>query len=154
MRGTLPSQEIELLIAKGHVLSSGIGYVRIRNFPDGGVSDKLRETLEGFEALGIPSWIIDMRGNGGGQMDVPAMSLFIPKDTVLVKDQNRAGEINQFTAIEAKASKVTSAMRMLIRRAVPGLASGLPPVVRSSRRERKMTTGTKTAYQGQLMRKA
>ena len=93
-------------IVEGHVLSSGIGYVRIRNFPDGGVSEKLRETLEGFEALGIPSWIIDMRGNGGGQMDVPAMSLFIPKDTVLVKDQNRAGEINQFTAIEGMLASV------------------------------------------------
>jgi C-terminal peptidase prc len=93
-------------IVEGHVLDSGIGYVRIRNFPDGGVAENLRETLEGFEALGVPSWIIDMRGNGGGQMDVPAMSLFLPKDTVLVKDTNRSGDINQFTAIEGMLANV------------------------------------------------
>ena len=93
-------------VVEGHVLDSGIGYVRIRNFPDGGVSVKLRETLEGFEALGVPSWIIDMRGNGGGQMDVPSMSLFVPQDAVLVKDKNRTGEINQFTAIEGMLEAV------------------------------------------------
>lgn len=85
-------------VVEGHVLEGGTGYVRIRSFPDGGVSEKLRETLEGFDALGVPSWIIDMRGNGGGQIDTRSMSLFVPKDTIIVKDRNRAGELNEYIA--------------------------------------------------------
>jgi carboxyl-terminal processing protease len=85
-------------VVEGHVLHSGVGYVRIRSFPDGGVSEQLRETLEGFNALGVPSWVIDMRGNGGGQLDTRSMSLFVPADTVIVRDQNRAGEVTQYVA--------------------------------------------------------
>jgi carboxyl-terminal processing protease len=74
-----------------------IGYVRVRNFVSDGISQDLRRTLDGFEQQGLSSWIIDMRGNPGGRLDIEAISLFV-KAGVIVRDQNRAGELHEDAA--------------------------------------------------------
>lgn len=76
------------------VLDGGIGYVRIRNFVDGGVVEPLREKLEGFATQGTRAWIIDIRGNPGGRLDPEAISLFV-KDGVIVRDRGRDGAVQE-----------------------------------------------------------
>jgi len=71
-----------------------IGYVRIRTFVDGGVNKALRSTLEGFEQQGVTKWILDLRGNPGGQLDTAAISLFV-KDGVIVRGRGRGDQTNE-----------------------------------------------------------
>lgn len=72
------------------LISGSTGYVRVRNFIDGGVAEPLRSALVSLDAQGATSWIIDMRGNPGGRLDPAAISLFV-KDGVIVRDKGRNG---------------------------------------------------------------
>jgi len=76
------------------VLVGAIGYVRIRNFIDGGVAQPLRTALTVFDAQGVRSWIIDLRGDPGGRLDPDAISLFV-KDGVIVRDRGRGGVLEE-----------------------------------------------------------
>ena len=76
------------------VIGAHIGYVRIRNFVDGGIAQALRETLTAFDAQGVVSWIIDLRGDPGGRDDPDAISLFV-KDGVIVRDRGRDGAVEE-----------------------------------------------------------
>ena len=77
-----------------NIVEGTIGYLRVRNFVDGGIAAPLRQTLDAFETQGLTSWIIDLRGNPGGRLDTDAISLFVPEG-VIVRDRNRAGEIHE-----------------------------------------------------------
>ena len=81
MRERVVPKNIESRMIDGH-----IGYARIRNFVDGGIAEALREALAALDAQGATSYIIDMRGNPGGRLDTPAISLFV-KDGVVVRDR-------------------------------------------------------------------
>jgi carboxyl-terminal processing protease len=72
------------------LIDGSIGYVRVRNFIDGGVAEPMRSALVSLDAQGATSWIIDMRGNPGGRLDPAAISLFV-KDGVIVRDKGRNG---------------------------------------------------------------
>ncbi len=77
--------------------NGSIGYVRIRNFVDTGVSAPLKEALLAFDAQGITSWIIDVRGNPGGRLDSEAISLFV-REGAVVRDRGRAGLLEEVQA--------------------------------------------------------
>jgi carboxyl-terminal processing protease len=80
------------------VIDGRIGYMRIRNFIDGGIATSLKETLAALDAQGATSWIIDVRGNPGGRLDTPAISLFV-KEGVVVRDRGRDGKFEEETAV-------------------------------------------------------
>ncbi|MHB8515916.1 MAG: S41 family peptidase [Dehalococcoidia bacterium] len=82
---------------ESRVLPNRIGYVRLREFIDGGVADGLRDALTAFDAQAVTKWIIDIRGNPGGRLDVNAISLFV-KDGVIVRDQGRDGKPQEVRA--------------------------------------------------------
>lgn len=48
---------------------SSIGYVRLHTF-NALAADKLRDVMEGFEDADVAGMILDLRGNGGGLLDV------------------------------------------------------------------------------------
>jgi len=75
---------------ESRMLGDGIGYVRLREFIDGGIAASLRAALESLTARGATKWIVDIRGNPGGRLDVDAISLFV-KDGVIVRDHGRSG---------------------------------------------------------------
>lgn len=79
---------------EGRLIEGVVGYVRIRNFTDEGIAAGLRRTIDDFEIQGATAWVLDIRGNPGGRLDVGAISLFVPSG-VIVRDQNRAGEIHE-----------------------------------------------------------
>jgi carboxyl-terminal processing protease len=70
---------------------TGIGYVRVREFIDGGIATSLRAALTSFETQGVTKWVIDMRDNPGGRLDLDAISLFVPSG-VIVRDHGRTGQ--------------------------------------------------------------
>lgn len=79
---------------EARVLDGGIGYVRIRNFVDGGIAEPLHAALAAFDAQGVTSWIIDLRGDPGGRLDPDAISLFV-KQGVIVRDRGRDGLVEE-----------------------------------------------------------
>jgi carboxyl-terminal processing protease len=98
------SEPIELTIARERVVppnietrvidGTTIGYLRLRHFVDGGVKQELQAALQAFEAQGVTSWIIDLRGNPGGRLDPAAISLFV-KDGVIIRDRGRGGAFEE-----------------------------------------------------------
>jgi carboxyl-terminal processing protease len=87
---TLTRQRVNPPNVDFRAIADTVGYVRIRNFVDGGVHSDLRTVLEDFELRGMTGWIIDLRGNPGGRLDVEAMSLFV-REGVVVKARGRDG---------------------------------------------------------------
>jgi len=79
---------------ESRVIDAAIGYVRIRHFVDEGVKGDLQKALQAFEAQGVTAWIIDLRGNPGGRLDTPAISLFV-RDGVVVRDRGRDGKLEE-----------------------------------------------------------
>lgn len=76
---------------EGEVLADGIGYLRIRAFVLGGVSEEVDEELRAFERAGVRGWIIDIRDNPGGFLDVPSISRFV-REGVVARSVRRGGE--------------------------------------------------------------
>jgi carboxyl-terminal processing protease len=76
------------------IAGTNIGYVRIRHFTDIGVKADLQSALQSFDRQGVGSWIIDLRGNPGGRLDTPAISLFV-RDGVVVRSRTRGGALEE-----------------------------------------------------------
>lgn len=89
MRARVNPPNIESRLIDGRV-----GYVRIRNFIDGGVAGPLRAALLSLDTQGATAWIIDLRGNPGGRLDPDAISLWV-KDGVIVRDKGRDGALEE-----------------------------------------------------------
>jgi carboxyl-terminal processing protease len=79
---------------ESRMIDATVGYVRIRHFTDLGVKADLQRALEAFDAQGVASWIIDLRGNPGGRLDTPAISLFV-RDGVVVRNRGRDGKLEE-----------------------------------------------------------
>ncbi len=79
------------------IAGTDIGYVRIREFLDDGIAQDLRAALTAFESQGVTKWIVDIRDNPGGRMDVDAFSLFV-KSGVVVRDRGRDGQVEELKA--------------------------------------------------------
>jgi carboxyl-terminal processing protease len=79
---------------ESRVMPGAIGYVRIRHFTDLGVKADLQNALQAFDRAGVTSWIIDLRGNPGGRLDTPAISLFV-RDGVVVRSRARGGALEE-----------------------------------------------------------
>lgn len=94
---TIPRERVVPQYVEARVLDGGIGYVRIRNFIDGGVHDRLREVFDDFEREGVTAWVIDIRNNPGGRLDADAAGLFIPEG-VVVRNRGRGGKLDEYTA--------------------------------------------------------
>ena len=94
---TMPRERVVPLPVESRVLDDGMGYVRIRNFVDGGVKEALERALKDFERQGVTAWIIDLRGNPGGRLDSPAISLFV-REGVVVRDRGRDGKLEEIRA--------------------------------------------------------
>lgn len=89
------------------VRTDGIGYLKITAFH----KDTTRlasEALEGFASSGVKGVIVDLRGNPGGLLDqgINIASLFLPRDSIIVKQRNRSGEVRTFsTTLAAKLAE-------------------------------------------------
>lgn len=97
LRARVIPRNIETRVINAGAAGGGIGYVRLREFIQGGVAAGLRAALTGFEQQGVTKWIIDIRGNPGGFLDDAATSLFV-KSGVIVRDRGRGGAMHEDVA--------------------------------------------------------
>ena len=70
-------------VVTGQLLPDNVGYVRVYSFPATLIPD-LESTLAELERRGARAWVIDLRDNAGGQLDVvtKATSLFVPSGPI------------------------------------------------------------------------
>jgi carboxyl-terminal processing protease len=71
----------------------GIGYVRLAVFGSA-CAREMEAALDQLEDAGMKSLILDLRGNGGGELSetVKILGLFLPPDTAVVSTRGREGE--------------------------------------------------------------
>ncbi|HWQ28783.1 MAG TPA: S41 family peptidase, partial [Dehalococcoidia bacterium] len=74
------------------LLPGGIGDVRVRAFVAGGVHDDVRKALEALDRQGARAWILDLRDNYGGELDVGLPGLFIPSGPLVRVNYREGGE--------------------------------------------------------------
>jgi len=94
---TMTRARVVPMPVESRMLEGGLGYVRIRNFIDGGVKEDLERALQDFHRQQARGWIIDLRGNPGGRLDSPAISLFV-REGVIVRDRGRNGKLEEIRA--------------------------------------------------------
>ncbi|MCC6176866.1 MAG: PDZ domain-containing protein [Chloroflexi bacterium] len=93
---TIERAEVRTATVSWKILPSAtgrpMGYLRLRGFPELSVNDKVGAALEAMQAAGIDGLVIDLRGNGGGLIDlgVRIASRFV-QDGVLFQKTDRAG---------------------------------------------------------------
>ncbi len=92
---TMPRERVVPQNIESRVINGGVGYLRIRNFVQGGVKGALRDALTAFDGQGVTKWIIDLRGNPGGFLDADALPVIRP--TVLLTN-NRTGSVAEVFA--------------------------------------------------------
>ena len=76
------------------VLDGGIGYIRIHDWSDRRITQRLREALSRFNKSKVKKWIIDLRGNPGGFVSPDPISLFYT-DGVAIRARQRDGSITE-----------------------------------------------------------
>jgi carboxyl-terminal processing protease len=102
---TIKRAQITLPFVRWDVLERAdgrkIGYIQLRGFPEPSVDEKIGQAIADLEVRGIDGLIFDMRGNGGGRIDVgvKVASRFL-KDGIIFQQVDRSGR-------ERKVSPVT-----------------------------------------------
>jgi carboxyl-terminal processing protease len=88
----VPRAEIKIEAVRWRILDGNVGYLRIVGFPHPMVASDVERALEEFDKQGVRAVTIDLRGNGGGRLDVGMRiaSMFI-KDGPLFEQISREG---------------------------------------------------------------
>jgi carboxyl-terminal processing protease len=93
---------ISIVAFESRILDGGVGYLRLRSFPPAGsklpngqtVAQALDAALDGFDRAGVTSWVLDLRGNGGGYLDgmTEIASRFLPSGSPLLVSHTQGGD--------------------------------------------------------------
>lgn len=93
---------ISIAAFESRILDGGVGYLRLRSFPPAGaklpngqtVAQALDAALESFDRAGVSSWVLDLRGNGGGYLDgmSEVAGRFLPSGTPLLVSHAQGGD--------------------------------------------------------------
>lgn len=106
-RGSDPAFDVKITRAKitiksadGKMLDNGIAYVQITTFGDK-TTQELKDTLTTLMAKNPKGIVLDLRNNGGGylQTAVEVASQFLPKDKVVLFEQNSKGEKQSYLTL-------------------------------------------------------
>ena len=76
--------------------ATGLGYVRLASFGPN-CAGEMEAALDGLEDSGMKSLILDLRENGGGDLNetVKILGLFLPPATAVVTTHSRGGEVSE-----------------------------------------------------------
>ena len=75
--------------------NKNVGYIQLESFTDGCAKNMRRAIVE-LKEKGATSFIIDLRGNGGGLLNeaVDIVNLFVPKNTLIVTTKGKIKQAN------------------------------------------------------------
>lgn len=100
---TLVRKSIDIPVAEGKLYSKNgkkVGYVQLASFTE--TSGRLvRQQVDKLKKQGAKSWVLDLRGNGGGRLDqaVSVSSIFLP-DGMIVATDGRSVTRQVYDAVE------------------------------------------------------
>ena len=77
---TLVRAQVSVPFVESRRLPDDFGYVRLRGFPEPSVIDLVEQAIQQQQRDGIRGLVFDLRGNGGGRVDVGSrlLSRFVP----------------------------------------------------------------------------
>ncbi|MCM1449655.1 MAG: S41 family peptidase [Clostridiales bacterium] len=96
-RGDIPVTSIDA----AYMLDGNVGYVKVNKFARG-TFNEFYQAITSLANSGASDYIVDLRGNGGGFMDVAILMAneFLPRGATIVYTQGRNGRNDQFTVAD------------------------------------------------------
>lgn len=90
---SIPRRQIVVPELSSDWLDAATAYLRLRSFPEGATLDQVEQALVGFEQGGACGLVLDLRGNGGGRIEVGArlLSHFLPAGAPILERIDRSG---------------------------------------------------------------
>lgn len=95
----LKRAKVNIMAAKGEVLSGGIGYLQLSSF-DEDSSKSFKKILDDLKGKGMKGLVIDLRDNPGGYLDqcVNIVSNFVPKGNLVVSTMDKYGGKKEYNS--------------------------------------------------------
>jgi carboxyl-terminal processing protease len=145
---TMVRRPIDIPVARGNLIKRGsrkIGYVQLASFTE--ISGRLvARQVDRLKKQGAQSWVLDLRGNGGGRLDqaVEVSSIFLP-DGMIVATDGRSEQRHEFEA-EKGVFRTADPLAVLVNK---GSASASEIVSGTLKfRDRGLIVGTRTFGKG------
>ncbi len=78
------------------MITEDTGYILQTGFTEG-VGDDMRQKVSALKSQGMKKLVLDLRGNGGGLLSeaVKIVSIFVPKNSLVVTSRGRDGKVAQ-----------------------------------------------------------
>lgn len=97
---TITRRQIEIDTIDYEMLDNSIGYIEVSSF-DGVTGEQFREALMDLESQGQKGLIIDLRGNGGGRLDivVDMLDRMLPEG-IIVSTKTKDGKGEEYTSTD------------------------------------------------------
>ena len=96
-RGNVNIKSVDL----AYMISEHIGYIKLDRFARNSYQE-FRKALKKLTALGMNDLVLDLRGNGGGFIDIATSIVdeFLGEDALIVFTKNNKGSIEEYYATE------------------------------------------------------
>ena len=97
------------------IQNDSIGLIQLESFTDGCAKDMRRAIIE-LKRAGAKSFILDLRGNGGGLLEeaIEIVNLFVPKGKTIVTTKGKTGQANETYKTGKEPIDTTSAIIVLV----------------------------------------
>lgn len=102
-------------IAYYGIKNGDVGYILLESFTDD-CAKKMRRSIMELKKQGAKSFIIDLRGNGGGLLNeaVDIVSLFVPKGKVIVTTKGKTKQSNETYKTTSEPIDTVSPVAILV----------------------------------------
>ena len=101
-------EEVKIKSVEGSMLSSSIGYIRIKTFMNENTTQDFKAIIEELKAQGMKGIVLDLRENPGGLLTeaVGVASQFIPKDKIITYTIDKYDNRNESLSIGGVAEGI------------------------------------------------
>lgn len=110
-RGDIPVTSIDA----AYMMGDGVGYVKVNKFGRSTFNEFYQSMMQ-LQRDGATDYIVDLRGNGGGFMEMAVLMAneFLPRGATIVYTRSRDGRNDQYTVADGTGSFQDSGLTVLI----------------------------------------